>query len=315
MIRVLRTTLGLKSAVPLMAMTRLLAACHPGDDIVARPMPGEDASQPIPTEDAGRGELDASDAVPLKDADTISECCDAEAGTPEAGISPLRACAEGGDAFLLLTKEPRLFRVYADTGKVDDRGVPECLPPGSIVGAVDTEGLLWAVPSDGALRVISPDTLDCKQLPLQLKAEGMAFVYEPTLERARLYVSQAGKLSIVDPVSLAVSDTGVALAQGWLSGTADGALFAIEEPLGGAIAISQVDLGTTPATHGWKVAIPSTLPMSGAAVQRGGLSLLFGPELYRGSFEKDDLQLIGALSLQNPSVVAMGAPPCALLPK
>jgi hypothetical protein len=292
----------------------VLTACAPADDIVARPRAAQDAGK----EDAGvRAIADASEpaadagTAPFMDAGLPAECCDAGPGADlvEGGVPGLHAC--GSDTFLLLTKAPFLYRVFAEDGKLDPRGAPPCLPPGDFAAAVDSDGKLWAMPGDGAARVIDPDSLDCTQVVLNLRPQSIAFVYYPDSAEQRLYVLEQGVLLRVDTATLTSTPLGK-LEPSRLAGTADGRLFAISDRSGGAIVVEEVDTSDASLAEGWKVGVPSSTPLSGAAMHAHSLSLLFGTALYRSELATDTPKAVAPLFGENPGIVAVAAPPCAM---
>jgi hypothetical protein len=297
----------------------LLAACGPEKfDVVARAATKDDAGIAVKADagvsseccDAGGPAADGADAVPAAEgADAAVPAAD----SADAGVGSPNACA-GSESFVLLTKEGRVYRVHAETGKLDERGVPACLLGGEIAAAVDSTGKLWAAPADGMLQLIEPDSLDCKPIALNMLPTALAFVYHPDLKRELLYALEAGVLWVVDPVSLDRSPRGK-LERSWLAGTADGRLVGLSDRSGGVIEIGVVSTDAGVFTPAWKLIPPSALPLSGAAAYANGFALIFGTSLYRYRIGDQDPQLIAQLFPENPGIVAAAGPACASLPK
>lgn len=295
----------------------LLMACGPEKfDVVARSATKEDAGS-TPQGDAGAGASECcSDAGgPASDgADAGGPSADAGGPSADAGVGSLNACAAGSETFVLLTKEGRVYRVHAESGKLDERGVPACLLGGEIAAAIDGSGMLWAAPADGTLQLIDPDSLDCTPIALKMRPTTMAFVYHPNLKRELLYALEAGELWVVDPESLIRGSRGK-LDRSWLAGTADGRLVGLSDRSGGVIELGEVSTDTAVFTPEWKVVLPSSLPLSGAIGHANGFALIFGATLYRYRIGDPQAELVAQLFPENPGIVAVAGPACAALPK
>jgi hypothetical protein len=283
----------------------VLAACGPEKfDVVARAAAEHDAGM--------SGQDDAEAGADSK------ECC-SDAGVPadiaDASGGSRNACAPGAETIELLTKAGRIYRVHAESGKLQERGVPTCLPEGDSRAAVDGSGRLWVWPADGFLRIIEADSLNCRRIEQKMpQPTALAFVYHPELQRELLYTLQAGELWEIDPATFASISRGK-LEQPWLSGTADGRLVALSDRFGGVIEIGEVTTDAASYTPEWKVIPPPAVPFSGGTVQSNGFALIFGASLYRFRIGETNPQLVAPLFPEDPGIVAVAGPACALLPK
>jgi hypothetical protein len=283
-----------------------LMGCLRTDDVVATPAIPEGAPDTSACCDGAGPALDDAGAA----RDNAAAALDDAAAAIDDGVPlPALACQPGHEDMALLTKQGHLFRVRPDGMGVTDRGVPTCLLPGWFAVAVDRHGTIWVAPQDGTILLIDPKTLECSKRDLNLKASTMTFVFDPETAQERLYALENGVLVAVDPEALKRTSIGALQARS-LSGSRDGALFALTEEGGEVVTIARVDLANAAATVEWKAVRPSA-PFAGGALGSGNFVLFFERDVYGFWPPTGDTQLIGQLPPDGEGLISVGSAVCS----
>jgi hypothetical protein len=276
------------SRVRATALSALLAlGCDQGDDIVAR-LTG--------APEAGAG----------------ADCCAPGLRTPTADAAPLPdVCAARPARIVLLSKAGVLYELHPEKGVALPLGAPACLKPGAFVAAIDLEDRIWVMPDDGLMRVIEPETLKCDELPVPLKPSAMAFVYDPSIKRQRLYAIEAGMLIEFNPDTKERSPIGKLSDEvQFLGGGVQGELFAFRQSEEAAL-MGRVAAESANVIYPSKAMAPLGLALQGAAAWSSDFLFIFQRDLYRFRSQSNELSLIAKLLNEEPGLLAVAASPCA----